>query len=124
MRPLSMGRRDTCITRWYRSPVTGTARAGGSLVRYVAVRSGCADGRPHDLCTSVGAGRIAGRRDGTEFSRFGPCRSQVVGAACVPGGCGIRPIPRVIGDTTYRIAPNAMIDRTLMTQSRMVIAVA
>jgi len=40
------------------------------------------------------------------------------------GGCWIRPIPRGIGETTYVTAPNTMIDSTLMTQSRMVIAVA
>ena len=40
------------------------------------------------------------------------------------GGCAIWPMPRGIGETTYTIAPNTMIDRTLITQSSSVIAVA
>ena len=39
-------------------------------------------------------------------------------------GCRMCPMPRGIGETTYTIAPNTMIDSTLMTQSRIVIAVA
>ena len=46
------------------------------------------------------------------------------GTAVVAGGCGILPMPRGIGETTYTTAPITMIDSTLMTQSRMVIAVA
>ena len=41
-----------------------------------------------------------------------------------PVAAMMRPIPRGIGETTYVIAPNTMIESTLMTQSRMAIAVA
>jgi hypothetical protein len=54
----------------------------------------------------------------------GHCDQAAVGADVADTGCGIRPNPRGIGETTYTMAPNTMIDSTLITQSRIVIAVA
>src|SRR5689334_19881143 len=108
LNPLSMGRRDVCITRWYRSPLAGLARDRWGAVRSVAVLSGRPGMRPHDFCTSQDPVWIAGPR-------------QAEVAAGAVGGCGIRPMPRGMGETTYVTAPNTMIDRTLMTQSRIVI---
>lgn len=58
-------------------------------------------------------------------SGVGHADPQTVVAACdaLPG-CRIRPIPRGIGEATYVTAPNTMIESTLMTQSRIVMAVA
>ena len=48
----------------------------------------------------------------------------LIWAGVVVGGCLIRPMPRGIGEITYTIAPRTMIESTLITQSRIVIAVA
>ena len=100
---LSVGRAGTCITRWYQTPAGALTVSVVGPVRSDMVRSGQAGNRPHDLRTGV-------RQTG----------AAVEGAR----GCTMFPIPRGIGETTYTIAPNTMIDNTLITQSRIVIAVA
>jgi hypothetical protein len=74
----------------------------------------------HDVCTAAKLDRITQERSG----RRAPRGQAVVAADEVVGGWRIRPIPRGIGETAYVTAPNAMIESTLMTQSRIVIAVA
>ncbi len=120
---LSAGCRHGCITHSYRA---------GAPRRLAQRRVWCG----LDWC-GPGAGEYLAKllvRPGREYgSAPGWCRVHPAGSGrCQAGavsevigvGCGIRPMPRGIGETTYVTAPKTMIERTLMTQSRMVIAVA
>ena len=89
-------------------PVWCGSDGAQQLTRTKVRPTGDADGPPDRSCAS-------GQR---------PAGQAAVWADVAAGGCGIRPRPRGIGETTYRMAPNTMIDRTLITQSRIVIAVA
>jgi hypothetical protein len=133
MAQLSGRRTGACITRWYQHDRAPLHELPVGQVQSVAVRSGTTAEvpltmvRPYVRNGSRG-GETALQPHGNP--RLGPPTRAANGsqaavrAGVVAGGCLIRPMPRGIGEITYTIAPRTMIESTLITQSRIVIAVA
>lgn len=97
-----------------------TCNIANGVVHFVPVRDGRGKSPTPDFGTCGRLGWIT--REGATIARSYP--QTVVAAGDAFPGCLIRPIPRGIGETTYVTAPNTMIESTLMTQSRIVMAVA
>ena len=96
--------------------------------KFGCVRVGCVPVRDsHDRWPTPDVRSSCGVKLAAGTDVIGRCSDPqtveaVEGADAV--GCAIRPIPRGIGESAYVTAPNTMIESTLMTQSRIVIAVA
>jgi hypothetical protein len=128
------GRRTgACITRWYQRGRALPHELPVGQVRSVAVWAGTTVEvpltmvRPYTRNGSQGAQTglhaRSNRRSGQRARRRRAAQAAVW-AGVVAGGCLMRPMPRGIGEITYTMAPMTMIESTLITQSRIVIAVA
>jgi hypothetical protein len=138
MGQLSGRRTGACITRWYQRDRALPHELPVGQVRSVAVQSGTTVEVPLTMVRPYM--RNGSRRPIAVLQApRNPCPTAVceragvaranetqaaVCAGVVAGGCLMRPMPRGIGEITYTIAPRMMIESTLITQSRMVIAVA
>jgi len=136
MGQLSGRRTGACITRWYRQDRAPSHELPVGQVRSVAVRSGTTGEVPltmvrpymrngsRHIDAGLQAYRNRAARAALPHQRGAGNAQAAVWAGFAAGGWEMRPMPRGIGEITYTIAPRTMIESTLITQSRIVIAVA
>ena len=134
MGQLSGRRTGACITRWYQRDRASPHKLPVGQVRSVAVWAGTTVEvpltmvRPYTRNGSRAGGATLHACANPAFGRHrapAPRGFQAaVWAELVVDRCSMRPKPRGIGETTYTMAPMTMIESTLITQSRIVIAVA
>jgi hypothetical protein len=133
MGQLSGRRTGACITRWYQRDRAPPHELPVGQVRSVAVWAGTTVGVPLTMVRPYmrnGSRAVSStlhacaNRSPDAVATGVEAAQAAVWAELVGDGCLMRPMPRGIGETTYTMAPMTMIDSTLMTQSRIVIAVA